>query len=116
MGDFDKAIKYHTQHLVIAMEVGDLTGEGRAYGNLRIAYPWQRQCGASSAGSGWSSGGVGGRQVFRRLLDCAETEPRAANGKIITPGYGPADDAVNLEYYTLLLSVSTAGTIQIQPV
>ena len=76
MGDFDKAIKYHMQHLAIAKEVGDLTGEGRAYGNLRIAYPWQRQCGASSAGSGWSSGGVGGSQVFRRLLACAETEPR----------------------------------------
>ena len=38
MGDFDKAIKYHTQHLAIAKEVRDLKGEGRAYGNLRIAY------------------------------------------------------------------------------
>jgi tetratricopeptide (TPR) repeat protein len=33
-GDFSKAIKYHTQHLAIAKEVGNRAGEGRAYGNL----------------------------------------------------------------------------------
>jgi len=33
-GDFSKAIKYHTQHLAIAKEVGNWAGEGRAYGNL----------------------------------------------------------------------------------
>ena len=37
-GDFSKAIEYHGQHLAIAKEVGDRAGEGRAYGNLGIAY------------------------------------------------------------------------------
>ena len=47
MGDFDKAIKYHTQHLAIAKEVRDLKGEGRAYGNLRIAYQRAGRTGTS---------------------------------------------------------------------
>ena len=29
-----KAIKYHTQDLAIAKEVGDRAGEGKTYGNL----------------------------------------------------------------------------------
>ena len=33
-GDVSKAIKYHTQHLAIAKEVGDRAGEGTAYANL----------------------------------------------------------------------------------
>ena len=33
-GDLNKAIEYHTQHLAIAMEVGDRAGEGTAYANL----------------------------------------------------------------------------------
>ena len=32
------AIEYHTQHLAIAKELSDRTGEGAAYGNLGIAY------------------------------------------------------------------------------
>ena len=38
LGDFAKAIEYHTQDLAIAKEVGDRAGEGGAYGNLGIAY------------------------------------------------------------------------------
>jgi tetratricopeptide (TPR) repeat protein len=34
LGDFDKAVECHTQHLAIAQEVGDRAGEARAYGNL----------------------------------------------------------------------------------
>ena len=34
LGDFSQAIKYHTQDLEIAKEVGNRAGEGRAYGNL----------------------------------------------------------------------------------
>jgi tetratricopeptide (TPR) repeat protein len=35
LGDFSQAIKYHTQDLEIAREVGDRAGEeGRAYANL----------------------------------------------------------------------------------
>ncbi len=34
LGDFNKAIEYHTQHLSIAKEVGDRVGEGKAYANL----------------------------------------------------------------------------------
>ena len=33
-----QALEYHTQRLAIAKEVGDLAGEGRAYGNLSITY------------------------------------------------------------------------------
>ena len=38
LGDFHKAIEYHTLDLAIAKEVGDRAGEGRAYGNLGNAY------------------------------------------------------------------------------
>jgi tetratricopeptide (TPR) repeat protein len=38
LGDFSRAIEYHTQHLAIAKEVGDLVGEGTAYGNLGSVY------------------------------------------------------------------------------
>jgi tetratricopeptide (TPR) repeat protein len=38
LGDFSKAIEYHTQHLAIANEVGDWAGEGGANGNLGCAY------------------------------------------------------------------------------
>jgi len=41
LGDFNKAIEYHTQHLAIAKEVGDREGEERAYGNLGNAYQSQ---------------------------------------------------------------------------
>ena len=34
LGDYAKAIEYHTQKLAIAKEVGDRTGEVIAYGNL----------------------------------------------------------------------------------
>ena len=34
LGDFSKAIEYHTQDLEIAKEVGDRAGEGRVYKNL----------------------------------------------------------------------------------
>jgi hypothetical protein len=33
-----EAIQYHTQHLAIAKEVGDLAGVGRACRNFEIAY------------------------------------------------------------------------------
>ena len=38
LGDFPKAIEYHEKLLKIAIEIGDRAGEGRAYGNLGIAY------------------------------------------------------------------------------
>ena len=45
LGDFSKAIEYHTQHLASpkckvqsAKEAGDRAGEGGAYGNLGTAY------------------------------------------------------------------------------
>ncbi len=38
LGDYSKAIEYQTQCLAIAKEVGDRSGEGGAYGNLKIAY------------------------------------------------------------------------------
>ncbi len=38
LGDFSKAIEYHTHCLAIAKEVGDRAGEGAAYGNLGNAY------------------------------------------------------------------------------
>jgi tetratricopeptide (TPR) repeat protein len=41
LGDFNKAIEYHGQHLAIAKKVGERSGEGRAYGNLGIAYQSQ---------------------------------------------------------------------------
>jgi tetratricopeptide (TPR) repeat protein len=41
LGDFNKAIEYHAQHLAIAKEVGDRAGEGKAYGNLGNAYQSQ---------------------------------------------------------------------------
>jgi len=41
LGDFNKAIEYHTQHLSIAKEVGDRVGEGGAYENLGNAYQSQ---------------------------------------------------------------------------
>jgi hypothetical protein len=34
MGDFARAIEYHTQFLVMAKEAGDKVGEGHACGNL----------------------------------------------------------------------------------
>ena len=41
LGDFSKAIKYHTQHLAMAKEMADRAGEGRAHRNLGIAYQSQ---------------------------------------------------------------------------
>ena len=41
LGDYAKAIEYHTQDLAVAKEVGDQGGEGRAYANLGIAYKSQ---------------------------------------------------------------------------
>ena len=38
LGDIRKAIEYHEKDLKIAIEIGDRAGEGRAYGNLGIAY------------------------------------------------------------------------------
>ena len=38
LGDFRKAIEFFQQGLAIAKEVGDKESEGRAYGNLGIAY------------------------------------------------------------------------------
>ena len=38
LGDFPKAVEYHTKRLSIAKEVGDRAGEGGAYGNLGNAY------------------------------------------------------------------------------
>jgi tetratricopeptide (TPR) repeat protein len=38
LGDYAKAIEYHTQWLAIAKEVGDRAGEGGAYGNLGNTY------------------------------------------------------------------------------
>ena len=34
LGDFHRAIQYHKRDLMIAKEVSDRAGEGRAYGNL----------------------------------------------------------------------------------
>ena len=36
--NYKEDIKYHNQHLNIAKELGDMAGEGRAYGNLGNAY------------------------------------------------------------------------------
>ena len=36
--NYEEDIKYHNQHLNIAKELGDMAGEGRAYGNLGTAY------------------------------------------------------------------------------
>ena len=33
-GDSQKAIEYHKKHLKIAVEIGDRSGEGIAFGNL----------------------------------------------------------------------------------
>ena len=41
LGDYAKAIAYHTQNLAIAKEVGNRVGEGVAYGNLSNAYRLQ---------------------------------------------------------------------------
>ena len=38
LGDYQKAVEYHKKSLKIAVEIGDQAGEGRAYGNLGIAY------------------------------------------------------------------------------
>ena len=38
LGDFSQAIKYHTQHLEIAKEVGDRAVEGMAYATRRGKY------------------------------------------------------------------------------
>ena len=38
LGDFQKAIEYHEQHLKISKEVGDRAGEGKAYCYLSNAY------------------------------------------------------------------------------
>ena len=38
LSDYRKAIEYHEKHLKIALEIGDLTGEGGAYANLGNAY------------------------------------------------------------------------------
>ena len=38
LGQYQKAIEFHEQHLQIAKEVGDRGGEGGAYGNLGKAY------------------------------------------------------------------------------
>ena len=36
--DYQNNIDYHEKRLQIAQEIGDRSGEGRAYGNLGIAY------------------------------------------------------------------------------
>ena len=41
LGSFFKAIEHHKEDLAIAKEVGDRAGEGKAYGNLGIAYESQ---------------------------------------------------------------------------
>ena len=38
LGDFSKAIAYHTQDLAIARGLGDRAGEGQTYGNLGCAH------------------------------------------------------------------------------
>ena len=38
MGTYRKAVKYCEKHLKAAIEIGDRNGEGKAYGNLGIAY------------------------------------------------------------------------------
>ena len=44
MGDFRKAIEHHEKHLKIALEIGDLAGEGGTYGNLGTAYQSLGEC------------------------------------------------------------------------
>jgi tetratricopeptide (TPR) repeat protein len=41
LGDYAKAFEYHVQYLVIAKEMGNRTGEGRAYVNLVNTYESQ---------------------------------------------------------------------------
>ena len=38
LGDYSKALEYHTQHLAIAKEVADRAVEGEAYGRLGTGY------------------------------------------------------------------------------
>ena len=38
LGDFNKAVEYHTMCLSIAKNLGDKAGVGKAYGNLGIAF------------------------------------------------------------------------------
>jgi tetratricopeptide (TPR) repeat protein len=38
LGEYQRAIDYHEQHLTVAREIGDRRGEGTALGNLGIAY------------------------------------------------------------------------------
>ena len=38
LGDSQKSIEYHEEHLKIAIEIDDQHGEGAAYGNLGICY------------------------------------------------------------------------------
>ena len=40
-GTFQRAIENHDENLKVAKEIGDRTGEGRAYGNLSNAYQSQ---------------------------------------------------------------------------
>ena len=44
LGDFNKAIEYHGQHLAIAKEVGDRAGEGTAYANLGTCHMHLNEC------------------------------------------------------------------------
>ena len=38
LGDFDKAIEYHKEHLTMAKEAGNLTEGGKMHGNIGITY------------------------------------------------------------------------------
>jgi tetratricopeptide (TPR) repeat protein len=38
LGQFGRAVEFHSKDLAIALEVGDKAGEGRAYGNLSNTY------------------------------------------------------------------------------
>jgi tetratricopeptide (TPR) repeat protein len=38
LGNFNKAIEYHTKHLNICIDIGNKSGEGMAYCNLGDAY------------------------------------------------------------------------------
>ena len=38
LGQFERAVAFHSKHLALALKVGDKAGEGRAYGNLSNAY------------------------------------------------------------------------------
>ena len=38
LGQFERAVEFHSKHLAIALEVGNRAGEGAAYGNLGNAY------------------------------------------------------------------------------